>query len=706
VTDNAGTWRFLRLDHQASGSDRLFFRFAQDPLDPNSHGPFKGTKGEVADPYEQTRTLFSNTLGASWTRLISNRTVNEFNFGYTNFALDWKGGSPEALNQNWASKLGLKNLAPDTFPHIDLAGYGPFGGGTWVQQLVYDSIRAWSFYDTLNHQRGRHNLRIGGGWKHSKAVYASRFWPSGLAGFDTRATALPGVAGTGNSVASALLGQTANAQVQESPASDMRTWFVTGFLQDDFRITKSLTLNLGVRYEYDKPKVDVTEGTNSFNFNSINPVCGCPGVITFGINSYTLTLKHTPLYYQPPLDFAPRVGFAWSPGGRSDLVVRGGYGMFYIGGDYGDVFWNGPLLGRGTIQNWISDAQGLTPAFVFSQGFPVVPVQALNNSWGAVPVGQAPVVSPQFFWYDRKAGYAQQFNLGIQKQVGRNLIELAYLGNAVKKLPGPEEFNQVPTQLLGPGNAQVLRPFPQFGSVLGWGVNRYSSLYNSGFISLRREFSSGLTIQTSYTLARQLDNLGPEDTYNLRGVYGPSSLQRHHRFVWASVYELPFGKNKSLLNSGVGAAVLGGWSLTSLIQAQSGAPFSIASIVNTCNCFSQGNQGVNIIGSPNTHSNSGFDPTKTTWFDPNAFQFAAPYTFGNAGKGILTAPMSATVDLTIDKRFPLTERIKLEVRGEAFNALDRVNLNAPNTTFGSPSFGRITAAGDPRRIQLGAKLYF
>ncbi|MBM3775482.1 MAG: TonB-dependent receptor, partial [Acidobacteria bacterium] len=407
-------WQFYRLDHQQTEKDRFYFRFTRDDVDPPFYGPYQGTKGEVADPYEEEYTSFGTTGGGSWTRLVSPSTLSDFKFGYTNFAVNRyaMGRNRQVWNQNWAGKLGLRNLGPDTFPRVDFAGYAPIGGGTWVQQLVYNAMRSWSFYETLSHQRGKHNFRVGGGWKHSKAVYSSRFWPSGRANFDTRATALPGVAATGNGVASGLLGEVASARVQESPAPDMRTWFATAFFQDDWRITRNLALNLGVRYEYDKPKVDVTEGASLFNFSKINPVCNCPGVVEFSINKWTKGRQHTPLYYQPTKNFAPRFGFAWTPFGRGDLVIRGGYGIFYIGGDYGDIFWDGPLLGRGTIQDWTSDALGTVPAFNFAQGFPQVPLQPLNDSWGAVPIGTLPRVDAKFFWYDRKPGYAQQFNLG------------------------------------------------------------------------------------------------------------------------------------------------------------------------------------------------------------------------------------------------------------------------------------------------------
>jgi hypothetical protein len=302
----------------------------------------------------------------------------------------------------------------------------------------------------------------------------------------------------------------------------------------------------------------------------------------------------------------------------------------------------------------------------------------------------------------------QQFNLGIQKKLGRHLLEVGYLGNSAKRLPmagAANALNEVRPELRGPGDAQSRRPFPQFGNVSPYGENRYSSLYHGGFISLRRHFANGLSFQTNYTLARHLDNQMPRSYYDLKNNYGPATLERRHRLVWSSMYELPLGAGKPLVNSGALSKVFGGWSLATLLELRSGGPFRIDSVVNTCNCFSQGNQGVDLIGKPKIdHSN--FDPATQTWFNTAAFAFPRAYTFGNAGKGILEAPGLAILDTTVVKRTQISERFALEIRGEFFNALNRANFNGPNASLGSPAFGRITGAQEPRRTQLGAKLYF
>ena len=417
------------------------------------------------------------------------------------------GNVPQVWNQNWAGKLGLKNLGPETFPSIILSGYQNYNGGTigsfasWTT-ITQTLMNSFSVGDTVSHQFNRHTVRFGGTIQRSRGIYATEQANSGQATFNPLLTALPAVPGTGNSVASFALGQVASATINVQPPGDYRSIYYAPFVQDDWRVNSRLTLNLGLRYEYDTPKMNASENNSLFDPKAINPVCNCPGVIEFSENFWanitSFHHQHTQIYSNPKLNFAPRVGFAWTPLSGKDLAVRGGYGMFYVNSDMGDIFWNGPLLGSGTVGNWTSDAQGLNPAFVLSQGFPAVSVQPLNSSWGAVPIGQSPTINPEAFFPRRRAGYSEQFNLTVQQRFGQQLVELGYLGNFVHRLPqsgGYLNYNQVPPQLMGPGNAQLRRPFPQFGDVLEAGEQVYKSNYNGGFISVKRAFANGLSFQ-------------------------------------------------------------------------------------------------------------------------------------------------------------------------------------------------------------------
>jgi hypothetical protein len=288
-------------------------------------------------------------------------------------------------------------------------------------------------------------------------------------------------------------------------------------------------------------------------------------------------------------------------------------------------------------------------------------------------------------------------------------VEIGYLGASAKKLPLlGQNINEVRPQDRGPGNGQIRRPYPQFGNVLAHGEAITSTLYYGGLISVKRTFSNGLTFQTNYTLSR-FRSAGIFKSYYDRD-HAPSNLERRHRFVWSGVYDLPWGPGKKFLNSGLLGNVAGGWTLGAIVTLQSGAPSSLGNIVNTCNCFTSRTQSVNVVGSPVVdHGN--FDPSKNTWFNTAAFAAPEPYTYGNAGPGIIRQPGLNIIDTTITKAIRFRERFTTELRGEFYNFFNHTNWGGADLTFGSPTFGRITSAGAPFRptqriIQMAAKFYF
>ena len=705
-------WHLARIDHQLTLSDKLYGRFSIDQPTYPQGGPYRGLKGQNADPFDVNVLQTGKTVGIGYTKVINPTTLSDFRFGYVAFNLDLQalGDQPDVWQKNTAGTLGLKNLSIDTFPYFAPAGYGAIGGsgGSFGgrQNLIYKTMRAFQFGETITRQQGRHSLRFGVEWKHSKAVYASRLWPSGQSTYDNRATAQPGDASTGNSIASLLLGQVASAAVQDTPAADMRTWYLGAFVQDDWRVSKNLTINLGARYEFDKPKVDVKEYQNFFDFTKINPVCNCPGTIVFSQNLWSVTQQNTALWNSQPYNLAPRVGFAWTPLGKEDLVIRGGYGIFFAGPEYSDTFWDGPQAGTGNVGNWTSDGLGLKPAFQLSQGFPSIPSQPLTDSWGAVPAGQAPIFSPRYWIPSRAPTYSEQANLGIQKQFGNNVLEIGYMGNATKHLPNRAyNPNELAPALRGPGNAQSRLPYPQFGIFQGFSDTSETSLYHSALLAFRRNFSKGLSLQSNYTFSRFLDNQSyKRSDYDRMVDYGPSPLERRHRFVLSAVYELPFGHNKDFLSHGWGSRVFGGWLAGTFINAQTGQPINFSNVTNTCNCFTSGTQGVNVNGPVRLMPN--FDPHVTTWFDTSVFSTPAQYTFGNAGPGLAYAPGLFVVNLNLTRRFEFRERFAFEIRGEAFNLFNRTNFDPPNSSFGSPSFGIVTSAQPARVVQYAAKIQF
>ena len=726
ATDLDRPLTYVRLDHQFSSDHRAYLRVSDDPYSFPIQGAWTGTgeDSEIADPRTEKNSLSGFVVGASYDWIVSPTRVNHLGFSYAGLVLDRAAGRgrPAVYRQDWAGQLGLQNVDADFFPNFSSSGFTPIGGGTWFQDLGYNVNRGWGLEDTLTIMRGKHTFKTGVAYKNSRTALWVRTWPSGRTNYDARATAQPGVAGTGNSMASFLLGQVASALVVDVPAPMNRAYYLAGFFQDDWRVSPNLTMNLGVRYEYDRPKTDTALTRNYFNLTKINPACDCPGVIEFSSNRFTQEGRHTPDYGAIYNSIAPRIGFAYKLGGRQDLVVRGGIGLFYTGPDRADKYVFGPQAGAGYQGAWGTPDAGLTPAFRLSEGFPIAPQESLTDSWGAVPIGDNPRFSPQFYWEDRESGYSQQYNVGVQKQFGRTLLEVAFLGNRTRRLPArqPLAYNELRPEDRGPGNAQIRRPFPQFGNVTSYGESYAISDYYAGTIHLKRQFSNGLSFQTHYTYADHKDNFTYQKSrwdvgrdFVGKANYGPSGLMRRHRFVWSSVYELPWGPGRRLLSSGVLGNIIGGWDTGLTVEARSGQPLNIGNASNTCNCFSQGTQGVDLMGSPGDPP-SNFDPGRDTWFNTSAFSAPAPFTFGNAGAGLLEAPGFFETNLTLSKRFSITERVSTEIRGEFFNLFNQVNLGVPGTNFGTGQFGRVSGTlgsppsdvGRSRKIQMGAKILF
>lgn len=707
--------QMTRIDHQITDNDKLYVRLVTEFMNTPRGGWYLGTKGELADPGAEMYWMSAKLAGASWTRTLTPTTISALRFSWvqSKYQRSSLGNRPEVWMQDWPGRLGLQNLAPDTWPNFNLAGFSSLGSGTFMQNLNYRILRSYDVYETVNHIRGNHNFRFGMEFKHSRTVYNGRLAMSGRANFDTRATAQPQVAGTGNAAASFLLGHVATSFVQDAPSPDVRTAYISAFLQDDWRASDDLTLNLGIRYKYDQPKYDVLETFNNFDFNKINPVCDCPGVVTFNLQQWIANggenAEHIPLYTGHH-DFGPRVGFAWTPMGRQDVVVRGGYGVFFFTGDFGDTYWNIPNLGLANRGTWNTPDDGVTPGFILSEGFPDSTPERMWDGFGAVPIGEVTRIAPSFFWPTRDTtSYSQQMNFSIQKELARvNLIEVGWLSQLARKLPhGSRHYNQLHPSLMGPGNTQVLRPFPQFSNVLGHGDPAFTSNYHAFLLSFKRRFSQGLSFTGNYTWARHLDNRTyRRNWYNYDLDYGPSNFGRQHRFILGSVYELPWGPGKRWLSSGLAGNILGGWTISSVINVQSGQWRSINPFANTCNCFNDGgSQGVDVVGSFDV-GKGGFSLDTDQWFNPDAFAQPDAFTFGNAGGGLIQDPKDLTIDVSFSKLFQTSESTSLEFRAEFFNLPNHPLLTAPDTNLGSPTFGTISGKGETRTVQLALKLHF
>lgn len=696
----------IKVDHTLSSKDRLTGRymFNRDNTNVISVFPDPGPDTTTFNDANQKSAL------VDWIRTISPITVNDFR---VNIARRVAHALSAGIGGDYPSKLGLRGVADTAFPNIVPNGFSALGNTN--QERRQYPIDQQQFVENISTVRGTHALKAGFELRRSRNHEINLPTSSGSFTFATQPSGQPGNAATGTGLASLLLGfPTAFTQVQTDEL-DRHSYYLAAFLQDDWAVTRSLTLNLGLRWETDTPMTDGSNRMNGFDQTAINPVSGTPGVVKFmGVNGF-----RTQPYDTDWNNFGPRVGFAWKVLGSERTVLRGGFGIFFAH-PFDAGVPNAVALGFSTSVTLNSPDNGITAPFYLRNGVPSTGSTRpqLNESFGAVPVGQNPNTAVTFFETNRRTGYSEQLNLGVQRQVTNSIVvEVSGVGNLSRKLPSAAlPINQIRPEILGPTHqSQRDRPFPQFSNVTIQGPTLGVSSYWAGMARAEKRFSKGLNLNTSYTWSKFLENTNDTGTtigrdagpysnlYNRRADYGPSANDVRHRFAFSSVYELPFGPGKTYFSHGVLGRAAGGWVLGNVTVVQSGPPISVTTNTNNTNAFSAGSQRPDVLRNPNLPSDQ---RTVTRWFDTSAFVQPAIFTFGNSGRNIVRAPGLFNMDFSVMRNFRFAERMQLQFRGEFFNALNHTNFSPPAGALGAAGFGTISASGPARQIQVGMRLSF
>lgn len=696
----------LKVDHTFGAKDRITGRYMYNRDNTNVISVFP-------DPGPDTTTFnIANQKSAlaDWTRSINPSTVNEFR---VNIARRVAHALSAGVGGDYATKLGLQGVSNNAFPNIQVAGLTALGNTNQERQQY--PIDQQQFVENLSTLRGRHSLKFGFELRRSRNHEINLPTASGSFSFATQPSGQPNSAATGNAFASLLLGFPNSFTAMQTDELDRYSYYLAGFAQDDWTITRSLTLNLGVRWETDTPITDKSNLMNGFDPNAINPVSGTPGVVKFmGVNGF----RSQP-YDTDWNNFGPRLGFAWKVLGSERTVMRGGFGIFFSH-PFDAGVPNAVALGFSQSITINTPDNGITAPFYLRNGVPNVSATrpALNDAFGAVPVGQNPNTAVTFFETNRATGYSEQFNLGVQRQLGNSIVvEASGIGNLGRKLPSANlPINQIRPEILGPTHqSQRDRPFPQFSNVTIQNPTLGVSNYYAGLLRMEKRFSKGLNLNANYTYSKFLENTNDPGTtvgrdagpysnlYDRRADYGPSANDIRHRFAFSSVYELPFGPGRSYLSHGLLSQVIGGWTLGNVTILQSGPPMSVTTQTNNTNAFSAGSQRPDVLRDPNLPSDQ---RTVTRWFDTTAFVQPTNFTFGNSGRNIVRAPGLFNMDFSLIRNFRFGETSTLQLRGEAFNALNHTNFSPPGGTFGGPGFGTISASGPARLLQVGMRFAF
>jgi hypothetical protein len=698
-----------RIDHNIGSRDRISGRYIYNSDD-------LGRTSVFPDPAADTMNVavrHQNYFYGSWIRTVTPNLINDLRVTYSNRV---NHAHSMGLGQPWATTLGLRGVPDGAFPEMAAAGFTALGGAS--QERRQFPIEQYQIVNNVSWIRGKHSFKFGGEIRPSYNWEINRPTASGAFAFSLLGTGQPGVAASGNGLATMQLGFVTGFSARETEILDRRSWYLAAFVQDDWYLTRDLTLNIGLRWETDTPMGDANNRGNSFDTTQINPVSGTPGVVKFlGVNGW----REKRLYSPDWNNFGPRFGFAWKPFGSGKAVLRGGYGISFSH-PFDAGVPNAASLGyeRSAVLNTTDN--GITAAFYLRTGVPVsLQAGTLGDSFGAVRFGQQPTTAVTFFETDRRTGYTHMFNLGYQREVGAGfLAEISFLGNLSHKQPSNNiTLNQVTPQRLaqviplGRNPNQQDRPFPHFSNVSIQNPSLGDARYYAGVVRLERRFQSGFSILGTYTLARSFNNYGDggtlggdvgfSDFYNRRNDWGPTGNDVRHRFTMTSVYEIPVGKGRKFFTDHWIGAIAGNWSIGGLLTLQSGEPFTVNTQVNNTFVNSAGAQRADVLRDPNLPNS---ERALSRWFDTGAFTQPAQFRFGNQGVNIVGADGIINLDASILRNFPIGESKKLQLRGEFFNISNHPSFGGPGATLNGPGFGIISSADPGRQIQLGLRFVY
>ncbi len=723
----------IRGDHRFSDNDSFFARYTYF-VNHTDNGAGTWPDPAVRARYDNFETR-NSTL--SETHTFSPSIVNEFKVGTARQYFPFQAAS---FNQNWPQKLGFPANVPNTVIPSISNGYAGFNTGT----VGIRGALTWDVTDTVTIVRGAHSIKIGAEYRLMFGNNYQTSNPSGTFNFAASLTGNPQAqSGTGSTYADFMLGAVSSASVGTFIGESEKGYSMSTFVQDDWRVSRRLTVNLGLRYDYQQPPYERNCGTSNFDPYKTDSVSGLLGRLEFACKDYDKSFLNP-----DKTNFGPRVGFAYDLSGNGKTAIRGGYAIFYP--SIFNISYFGNTSGFASTSTSYNPAGGNSnlPALQLSQGFPTPPIQPLGAALGSSAfLGQ----SASYDQSAQKTPMSQQWNLSIQKQVlGGWVVDVAYTGNhGTHLVAGSYNLNQLDPKYLSLGTAlqnpvpnpyagkvtgslgsatitqqQALLPYPYYSSITVRNPHLGDSIYHAGLLTVQKRFSSGLSVLASYTKAKLISdsvaapiNFGSiEQVTNngyQNGLYG-RNLERSvdptdvpQRFALSTVYELPIGKGKAInIENKILNAIIGGWQTQSIMTLQKGLPVLISGASN------------NLASRPNSTGVSAKldNPTQYAWFNTAVFVNPPLYTYGNVGRALpdVRTPGFFNLDFSMIKNTRIRERFNLQTRAEAFNLDNHVNLGYPNTGFSpgangtntSSTFGTITSARAARSIQIAMKLIF
>jgi len=745
-----------RIDQIISSKHTLFARYTYKNRRVTNYPGYPGTQGTpLVGETSQPEVDNALTVGENW--IISPSLVNELRAGFTKSRTN---ASFALTTQGVANALGLTgppNGFPEalptstpTYPEVTLAGFMSIPGSP--NNDINTSQGTVQVSDTLTYTKGKHTFKFGGDFRYLTALFTNVFLNARLGNYTFNGETVDSSGnpwlGSGNAapIAGLLLGypDATNISTVLNPTTNSWARHYAFFVQDDFKVSPSLTLNYGLRYEYHPVFQDYNNNVANFdpNYTSVQDGQVVKGAVVVPVQQslslvnpgFAQSIAPTPiltaaqagipvgLRYSQKTDFAPRIGFAWRIGDKT--VLRGGYGRFI----------EAPLS-LTAIDGWSVEASDFA---------------SFSNSIGSngLPVFKAPysfpsnIALPGTQWYDLatdihyKDPDVDEWDLTLERDLGQGFgLRIGYDGNHGSNLPTDINLNQIPPNTVGYNALASSAPFPQMYAI-SYQTNLGFSNYDSGTISIRKR-AGNLQIESSYAFTRDLANTAgaPNGSSAQPNVtefgntlltdpahpgldYGNVSFARRQRFLTTFLYILPFGKGRRFMSNSnrFTDALLGGWELSGIWLMQTGPFLTTATYsdpsgtgYNLCPCNYNGGRADTVPG-VNPYANQSLGQ----WVNPAAFVDPgnAIGRFGDASQGDLVGPNEKVLSASMIKRFQLSERARIEVGAQVANLTNHPNYQPPtNLNVDVPAFGAITAmqsaeAGGPRQIQLTGRIIF
>jgi len=707
VTDDAFT---ARVDHKLSEKNSLFVRYAFSnywldapqgqascclPTSPESAKQFD--LGPWVAGIQNTH-LKTQGLAVNDSHIIRPNLINEFRTG---FARTTPRTVQSDFGHNAASSLGIQGINVSEFttgiPNINVQDFtGLSGGPAFLPANPRETH--YQVENNLYWNRGHHSLKFGYRYvRRLTSPFTNTDTRSSLS-FNKNFTNDPKTNTQGTGLATLLIGYSTGG----SRGFLITPYYMTNqdhamFIQDDWKVSSRLTLNLGVRYDLFLPDVEVRDRLTNFDPVALKLIYAGEDGVSRSVNKE-----------YSKKNFAPRIGFAWDVFGKTMTIIRAGFGMSYF-----------PIQASG------SNLLGQQIPYTISQNFAP---ETNPTDWSKVPLISNPftaiqpikpkttaelnAANPRVIGHEfgKFPSYMETWNLDLQQQLTKSIVwEISYAGSRGIHLPIGYNTNEVQPGTGTNASRRLIQPLNNLSNFTLF-LNRNMSTYHGMQTKVSKRFSNGLQFLSSYTWSKSLDFGGtaasgggssgnPQTVTNIRAGRGPSGFDVRHRLISNYLYEIPLGKGHRWASKGIANAVVGGWQTSGIVTLSTGRPFNVS--------LSSGvNNGA--PSWPNRIANGRLDnPTADKWFDYSAFAAPPSNTYGNVARGVLYSPGIVQFDISITKNFKITERAKVEFRFDAFNIFNTPLLGFPNASIGSPTVGKITSTnGDNRDLQFALKINF